>query len=321
MGARRRRRARPPRPARHRASQGKDPIFDALDHARLPRVHGAPSERGERFDEFDLDDTSRPRIPFPTPEEGVGVDRYDMRPPRLPKASDACGGGSSRYRAIGHFRKVAIYVKDGIVIRVLEDIDVVSRLDEIQGNYDIEFPPDVTAGGGGRRLDRRDQRRAAGSGRLRRYESRVMSITYRDEDGSVELPSKDVVPGDLSILESRGVDGGGDGEEEEVGDAPKTAGETSGGGQTDAPGRTRADDPVTDAWLSGASTRRRTVTSVTSSTRSPLRTRVSSSLSARISSLNTGSPARPGGSGSSPALTRLMAMSNTATSGDRSAPR
>ena len=69
--------------------------------------------------------------PFPTPDEDSGITRYDLERPRLPRASEGGGAGAAqRLPAARHFRKLSIYVKDGLVQRVLERVAFDERLDD-----------------------------------------------------------------------------------------------------------------------------------------------------------------------------------------------
>jgi hypothetical protein len=80
--------------------------------------------------------------PFETPKEGSGVARYDFEPPNLPKASETGSGANQVTPDTRHFRKMSVYVKDKRIIRVVEKIDVESRLDDLEKIYDTKFPKD-----------------------------------------------------------------------------------------------------------------------------------------------------------------------------------
>ena len=119
---------------------GKDPVFDAvsvLDYVEQA-VNQATSV--DEWREDSLDPTYREsEDTFAEPEEGSGVTRYDLRRPRLPAAADLSGssGGGSALPGTQHFRKMAIYVKDGRVIRVLERIEVTGKAQEdLQGYFE-----------------------------------------------------------------------------------------------------------------------------------------------------------------------------------------
>ena len=184
---------------------GDDPIYDSLNVFRYIEEIVFRQHFVVEFDRFDYD--YRPQEdPFPTPEDGSGVVRYDVRPLPLPKASDSAGGNQV-VPGIANFRKMAIFVKDGLVIRVLEDIDVVSRLDEIERNYDIDLPDTMSVEEKVRvSIDAINAvRRGQGELAIR---VRSMSIDLLDlgEDIAVELPTANVVEGSLALLAYRGKD-------------------------------------------------------------------------------------------------------------------
>ena len=184
---------------------GSDPIYDALTVLRYLDLVVLRQSRIVEFNEFDLEYDPE-EDPFPTPEEGSDVVRYDVRPPSLPKASDAQGGNQA-VPGPQHFRKMAVYVQDGVIIRMLEVFDVAGRLDEIQRNYDIDFP----------RRSSRDERvsvsiEAINAVRRGQGETpirvRTMSLDLVDvgADLAVEMPTENVVEASLDLLAFRGQD-------------------------------------------------------------------------------------------------------------------
>jgi hypothetical protein len=80
--------------------------------------------------------------PFETPKKGSGVTRYDFERPNLPKASQTGTGSNQVTPDTRHFRKMSVYVKDKRIIRVVEKVDVESRLDDLEKIYDTKFPKD-----------------------------------------------------------------------------------------------------------------------------------------------------------------------------------
>jgi hypothetical protein len=120
---------------------GDDPIADArsvfayVDRAideSLRVVEWNPESLEYRKDED----------PFETPKARSGVTRYDFERPDLPKASQTGSGANQVTPDTRHFRKMSVYVKDKRIIRVVEKIDVVSRLDDLEKIYDTKFPKD-----------------------------------------------------------------------------------------------------------------------------------------------------------------------------------
>jgi hypothetical protein len=81
--------------------------------------------------------------PFETPKNGSGVTRYDFDRAKLPKASQTGSGANQVIPDARNFRKMSVYVKDNRVIKVVEKIDVESRLDDLEKIYDTKFPAEL----------------------------------------------------------------------------------------------------------------------------------------------------------------------------------
>jgi hypothetical protein len=186
-----------------RLNLGADPVHDSLtvfgyveNAMRLTRVR--------KYDKFDLE--YRPaEDPFPRPTKESGVTRYDFVRARVPRPSDAAGGNQV-VPGITSFRKMAVYVKDGLVIDIREDVDVVSRLRDLSKNYNIDLNrPGLT-----------DQEavkiavdainavlRGQGNEPIR---VRKMRLQFRNvgAEASVALPTDGVIEADLSVLRGRG---------------------------------------------------------------------------------------------------------------------
>jgi hypothetical protein len=120
---------------------GDDPIADA--RAVFAYVDRAINE-AVRIVEFNPESLEyrKDEDPFPTPAPKSGVARYDFERPNLPKASETGSGANQVTPDARHFRKMSVYVKDKRIIRVLEKIDVESRLDDLEDIYDTKFPKD-----------------------------------------------------------------------------------------------------------------------------------------------------------------------------------
>lgn len=122
---------------------GDDPIADA--RVVFAYVDRAINE-AVRVVEFNPESLEyrKDEDPFPTPEDGSGVARYDLERAKLPKASETGSGSNQVTPDARHFRKMSVYVKDKRIIKVLEKIDVESRLDDLAKIYDTKFPTDRT---------------------------------------------------------------------------------------------------------------------------------------------------------------------------------
>ena len=80
--------------------------------------------------------------PFPAPERGSGVRRYDFRTPDLPRSggNQPTALGARRQFETRNFRRLAVYVKDGRVLEVREAVFIASRqLKDIARFYNIKL--------------------------------------------------------------------------------------------------------------------------------------------------------------------------------------
>ncbi|HEX2850335.1 MAG TPA: hypothetical protein VHN98_07270 [Acidimicrobiales bacterium] len=179
---------------------GEDPVYDAR-HV-FDYVDGVVREmRVHKFNPDSLD--YRPNEdPFPKPGRGSKVVRYDVEREPVPRPSDTSTGNQA-IPTERSFRKMAIYVKDGVVLQVLEDMDVASRLDDIQRNYDIKLEGSV--------VQEVDQAVAAinvvrkGQGRLDPIRVRRMSYRLSDVGMTQRVrPPDDGVKANLAVLINRG---------------------------------------------------------------------------------------------------------------------
>jgi hypothetical protein len=114
---------------------GDDEVLDALTvfrHVEKVMVEAAGVHR------FDPDSLAyRPREdPFPRPDHAAGEVRYDIDRPLLPRPN--AGGAASRVvPGPQHFRKLAVYVRAGRVVRILEEVDVANRLADLERIYSL----------------------------------------------------------------------------------------------------------------------------------------------------------------------------------------
>ena len=68
--------------------------------------------------------------PFEAVERETGIERYDVLPPRLPARSDR--GTENALPGAAAFRKMALYLRDGVVVRVVEFVDIESRIEFVR---------------------------------------------------------------------------------------------------------------------------------------------------------------------------------------------
>ncbi|HVV37098.1 MAG TPA: hypothetical protein VHC63_10885 [Acidimicrobiales bacterium] len=102
---------------------GVDPIVDSLSVVDYTLDAISAAAAVKKFSAEDID--YRPlEDPFPQPAKGSGVTRWDLVPPNLPKADalDTGQASAANLARVQNFRKMAIYVKDGKVIQIREQI-------------------------------------------------------------------------------------------------------------------------------------------------------------------------------------------------------
>jgi hypothetical protein len=121
---------------------GDDAILDSLTVWRYVENAILESLPVERFNKEALDYKAK-EDPFPQPAKGSGVIRYDLRQVRLPRPQQASGANQA-VPGVGNFRKLSVYVRNGMVVQILENVDVVSRLHDLAQIYGVKFPSGKT---------------------------------------------------------------------------------------------------------------------------------------------------------------------------------
>lgn len=199
---------------------GADPVFDAITSLRYVETALVEAFSVDEWRADALNPTyTKSEDAFPKPEEGSGVIRYDLRRLFLPAAGDAGGAGGQRSLAsTKNFRKMAIYVKDGRVIRVLERIEVTGKMIDTVVDYTRALLKESRAPDD---LVRQFERLAAGvpnealgrqlltflNGLLEQLGvapvlARTMSLEFKRGEGTiaVDLPQADVIKGSLEVM-------------------------------------------------------------------------------------------------------------------------
>jgi len=210
--------------AEQREKVGEDPVFDARTALSYVRQLAEAKELTPlvKFNPEAITPTYRTdEDPFPVPEKGSGVDRYDLYQPNLPPAASAVSGTEVVFPSTLNFRKMAVYVKDGRVIRVMETIGLTPRLtDELEDYMRLlvestggeDLGRDFRASIG--QLDGEERgtfllqalntiRDFAGDDPIR---FRTMTLELRDLDADdlrVELP-RETIKGSLAVLKNLG---------------------------------------------------------------------------------------------------------------------
>src|SRR4051794_39738197 len=117
---------------------GDDPIYDSLtvfDYLDKA-VQSAPLVK--KYDPDSLNPIFKTKEdPFPKPARGAAVQRYDLQMTPVPKAGAAGGGSKAVLPDITNFRKLVVYMKDGVIVRVMESVDMASKLDDLKRNFKI----------------------------------------------------------------------------------------------------------------------------------------------------------------------------------------
>ncbi|MGI8792090.1 MAG: hypothetical protein ACR2H3_02750 [Acidimicrobiales bacterium] len=104
---------------------GTDPVVDG--RSALAYVESAVKE-AQSVKKWDADSIEPAYLSFeddfPKPEDGSGVTRYDLVRAPLPAPGQLSGQGDTAVPTNNNFRRMAIYVKDGRVIQVREEINL-----------------------------------------------------------------------------------------------------------------------------------------------------------------------------------------------------
>ena len=202
----------------------RDPMFDArtaLEYVR--RVAESNTSPFKLYDPESLEPTYRSdEDPFPIPTASSGITRYDSVIADLPPPSAATSGDRTLPSA-RNFRKMAVYVKDDVIIEVREFIGVTPRQRDDFIEY-VERVVESTAGDEVLAAFRAEVERLSDDddaltefvlGGINTFITstgaqpirfREMSITISDLDEvttRVRLPG-DVITGDLAVIRNLG---------------------------------------------------------------------------------------------------------------------
>jgi hypothetical protein len=123
---------------------GLDPMYDALTVLKYVRQATGEADFVTKFNPESQD--YRPKFdPFPRP--GPHEIRYDLLPPPLkPRDPTTSVGNASQLPGVRYFRRMSVYVRDGLVVGVREQISVEnllidprSHLAARAGDYNIDL--------------------------------------------------------------------------------------------------------------------------------------------------------------------------------------
>ena len=182
---------------------GDDPVLDSLTALSEVERAMALAAAVRVFNPEAIDYQARDDK-FPKPESGSGLIRYDLIAPEI---QNLTGSTEDRLPDAANFRRMSVYVKNGLIVEVREDIDFATRLRRLSEalNFDLGLEPGETPSprvvlGAVQLLNR--QRVARGIDPIR---FRTMSIEFRDVGKPVEITfPTDAIEGSLSILRNRG---------------------------------------------------------------------------------------------------------------------
>jgi hypothetical protein len=120
------------------SSQTSDPITNAINIVDKLRLWQQDSRIVTRFNPESLDYKAK-EDPFPRPV--AGEVRFDLPEQPLPSTSQrSSNGGVKNPPTESNFRKVAIYVKNNRIVRVLVSIDIRFQLTQLHTAYGIKIP-------------------------------------------------------------------------------------------------------------------------------------------------------------------------------------
>ena len=184
-------------------NQGEDPVLDALtvlDYTAdiVRKAPGTP-----KFNIDSLSPTYKDKEDFfDKPERGADITRYDIPLTDFPKATITGGPRSEFVPEAKNFRKMAIFVKDERVIRIDEDIDIVSRIPDFKRAFEIDGELEPTAA-----VSAINQVRLS-RGQKDILRPRRMIATFPNLGAPTDVielpPPSDFTKGELSFLKGRG---------------------------------------------------------------------------------------------------------------------
>ena len=208
--------------AEDETENGVDPIFDALD--LVDKARDLTLLQGTQFIEYRETSISpvyrTDEDPFPRPEDGSGVTRYDLPQVPFPKTVDA---GQVVIPTESQFRKFSVYVKDDRVIRISESIGLTPSVLEDFETFMVQLiaetaPAEVAEGFRSQLAELSGEEKGQflldgvntfhelrGDPLLRFRTATYELLDIGDPSLEVEVPASDTVEGDLAVLVNLGV--------------------------------------------------------------------------------------------------------------------
>ncbi|MHB8467241.1 MAG: hypothetical protein ACYDH6_23780 [Acidimicrobiales bacterium] len=121
---------------------GQDPIFDARSVFTYAQLAARQAITVTKYDAESTTPTFKPQDdPFPKPKHGARLTRYDLGPPPVPRKDSTNGlnGGNQQVPDVTHFRRMVIYVENGLVVRIMEVVDLQWKLNDVRRNYSLSL--------------------------------------------------------------------------------------------------------------------------------------------------------------------------------------
>lgn len=186
-----------------RRKAGDDPVFDAMTLLTYTERAVDSALFAARFNPDAIDpvfkaDEER-MLNFPRPETGAETERWDLRPPPVPKPNSLSSTGAQLVPTVVNFRFMSIYIRNGLVVQVREVIDIQSKLEDLIRDY--KLPPNTTSAQAIEALNR--VRTGQGAAEVIRPRRMVFDLKDLGGPNKVAMPG-DAVQGTLAMVKYRG---------------------------------------------------------------------------------------------------------------------
>jgi hypothetical protein len=199
-------------------------VIDAITVLHYVETAATAAQSVQLFSKDSLDPAYPGEDSFPRPDVSSGIKRYDLRRPALPTPGSQGSAGVSATATTRNFRKMAIYVKNRRVFRVLERVEVVGTKstdallgyiraslreakagEAVRQQFEAAIKPVPSEQLGAALLFGLNQVLIAQG--QSPVPARIMELNFRDVGDphvSVDLPSDQVVHGSLALLLTAG---------------------------------------------------------------------------------------------------------------------
>ena len=118
---------------------GQDPFFDARDVFNYAEAAARQAQFVKRYDSESIDPVYKTvDDPFPKPSHGAKLQRFDYAPRAIPRR-DATNGANQRVPDVGTIRRMVVYVENGVVVRIMELVNLDWKLTDLKRNYSLNL--------------------------------------------------------------------------------------------------------------------------------------------------------------------------------------